>query len=441
MRSLTLALLPALLLAACATEERSTPPIGELRLDVDTVVLAPAEHHHLALTLVAEDGSPVPAANARWSSSDTGVVYPDMAGSLLARSAGVAEVRVEADGLRDSATVIVRRDWSFIDHHGVGCRLRADAALYCGSTGPNPTPAGAIAVASDSADGQCVLTAAGAIWCRGSDASGALGDGLPSGGARATFAQVSGVADYVGLAGNGGDNYCGLRTGGEVRCWGRGANGELGSDSVDAPAPVAVVPPGLSSFTFSSLATESVEPTICATGLGYVWCWGSEPADTGWMRPRQVTENDGLVKVSVGAEHSCALDARMAAWCWGRNAEGELGRGQTGPVDSTAAPAAVPYGFFDILVADRTTCGAERDGVVWCWGSGTEGQLGRPGLAYSAVPVLIVSVETFVSVHQGGPHEICALTIGGAEYCWGGLTIGPDTQPEDYLPRRTPSPF
>ncbi|MEO9047327.1 MAG: Ig-like domain-containing protein [Gemmatimonadaceae bacterium] len=79
------------------------------------------------------------------------------------------------------------------------------------------------------------------------------------------------------------------------------------------------------------------------------------------------------------------------------------------------------------------TCGVGRGGVVYCWGSGSSGQIGNgatsaPG-AESATPVRVSSADRFASVAVGpdnssdGGHA-CGITIGGALDCWGSGAYG-----------------
>src|SRR5581483_3834219 len=81
--------------------------------------------------------------------------------------------------------------------------------------------------------------------------------------------------------------------------------------------------------------------------------------------------------VAAGAAHTCAVDSVGNAFCWGRGDDGQLGDG--GTADS-AAPVAVivPAGapLTAIAAGAAHTCAVDSAGGVWCWGRGSDGQLG-----------------------------------------------------------------
>ena len=111
-------------------------------------------------------------------------------------------------------------------------------------------------------------------------------------------------------------------------------------------------------------------------------------------------------------------------------------------MDSIPSPVATTLRFTDIYVTSSLTCAVSLEGDLWCWGLGGNGQFGAPSPARSSTPVKIASPQAFISVHSGqGSNGACALTVGGAEYCWGNFTPNLETRPADYLPRRTPSPY
>lgn len=82
----------------------------------------------------------------------------------------------------------------------------------------------------------------------------------------------------------------------------------------------------------------------------------------------------------------------------------------------------------DIDVGKAHVCGLSSAGIPYCWGAGAVGQIGRPGmidtppsfpgLIYYPWPETVTGEPRFASVSAGGLHT-CALTSGGAAYCWG----------------------
>ena len=97
--------------------------------------------------------------------------------------------------------------------------------------------------------------------------------------------------------------------------------------------------------------------------------------------------------LAVGSEHNCGLTIGGAAYCWGRNADGQLGDGST--IIRGLTPMAVSGGLsFQSLSAgagSNHTCGVASGGVAYCWGWGAFGQLGDGSGTSRNTPVAVVS--------------------------------------------------
>lgn len=433
-------------LVGCQDLLVNAPDPAALVLSSDTVHLAPDEIGQLTFVVRDDAGGLVYAPTASWHAQAPGVVEVDSLGGIRGIATGTGTIVALAAGVADTAIVLVRPDWRYIDAT-YGCRLDRDGRVTC-----QGTPAGGIIPGSVQVTGrapgyyapsECVLAAGGVIWCRGTDYYGELGDGLPVDTSlrtltRDAFAPIAGPAGYSALAPSFGYTYCGLR-GTEVWCWGSDDQGALGNDTILANVASPVLVAGGHSFT--SFASEKNSGVTCGIAEGRVWCWGGSNAASRRV-PSAITPDLGFVKASIGLDHSCALDGTGQAFCWGSNSFGELGRGTTGPADSAPQPVATALRFKDILAnTSPFTCAVSLAGEVWCWGRASTGEAAVPGLSVALSPVRIPSPQRFASVHLGTYAGACALTTGGAEYCWGAVQVNLDTKPDDYLPRRTPSPY
>ena len=134
-----------------------------------------------------------------------------------------------------------------------------------------------------------------------------------------------------------------------------------------------------------------------------------------------------LDSISAGADHACGLTAQHVAWCWGNNADGQLGNtAVTAPCaeggDACSAKpvrVATSIPFASISAGHGYTCALSTSGVAYCWGSNTFGQLGIGSQAPSVRPTKVgIEGVAFQSISAGDSHA-CAVTTAGAAYCWG----------------------
>src|SRR5215468_10116356 len=89
-------------------------------------------------------------------------------------------------------------------------------------------------------------------------------------------------------------------------------------------------------------------------------------------------QEPAFAQVAAGSYHSCAVNSFTGkVYCWGRNVEGQLGDGtnidRPTPVDITNRFA---NPIIQISAGDTTTCAVDNTRHVFCWGRGSEGELG-----------------------------------------------------------------
>lgn len=132
--------------------------------------------------------------------------------------------------------------------------------------------------------------------------------------------------------------------------------------------------------------------------------------------------------LSAGREHTCAIDADGALYCWGNNDYGQLGTG-----DSQRLPRSEPTrvstfagGWTAVAAGRHHTC-AIRGGELYCWGDNAAGQLGLVDEGGAPVPSALaprrVGAEADWDAVAVGYLHTCAL-LGGRRHCWGDDRVG-----------------
>jgi len=258
----------------------------------------------------------------------------------------------------------------------------------------------------------------------------------------------------------GGDHTCAILAGGSVRCWGFGADGQLGYGSKDnigddeTPASAGSVPLGGGRIATAVAAGQFHTCTILDDGS--VRCWGfgadsrlgygntrslgSTPATTpAKLGPVDLGPGRRATALTAGAGHTCAILDDGSVRCWGFGANGRLGYGNTSNVGGTPASTPGKLGPVD-LGPGRTaraisagmghTCAILDDGSVRCWGYNFDGELGYGNLGVgedvgdtqATLPGKVgpedLGGHRATAISAGGRHT-CAILDDGSVRCWG----------------------
>lgn len=188
---------------------------------------------------------------------------------------------------------------------------------------------------------------------------------------------------------------------------------------------------------FDPLATISPEQGRRAIALGSnhgcvirdeaIYCWGlndefqvGDPALGVRTAPRAVEELPTIpIALAAGGAHTCFLGADENVYCWGANGDGQAG---PRPVfeDSPAVMrvTGLPPEALDIAAGSTHTCSRHRNGTVWCWGTGTDGQAGPHSVDNQVPPQQVTGVQDVAIIAAGG-NTTCALSASGVVSCWG----------------------
>jgi len=240
------------------------------------------------------------------------------------------------------------------------------------------------------------------------------------------------------MAVDGGYNHtCALDHEGNAWCWGLDSDGQLGNGAgPGSHHPVATTMPAGIHFGALAVSTNAHVCTLDTTGNA--WCWGRNGSgqlgdDSGSNRDIptavQMPAVAGFTHLCAGFAHSCALDTTGNAWCWGDGSQGQLGRvGTTAsfrPVAVTMPPGVT---FSSIAAGDVHTCGLTSTGVVYCWGLNSSGQLGDGTTITRTSPVFVTMPGgTAIVSLEAASYSTYALDAAGQLITWGGFALARTT--------------
>lgn len=268
----------------------------------------------------------------------------------------------------------------------------------------------------------CAVMADGTARCWGDNSFGKAGDGSGIS-QRLTPVAVVGISSVQSIVAGGGHT-CATLTSGGVRCWGRNEFGQLGIGQgveYSSPAPVLGLANGYGSVRAGGFHSCAV------TAIGGLRCWGKN--DNGQLGDGTTTDRfspvhvagltHGVAAVTTGEIHSCALLTTGGLKCWGNNGQGRLGDGtaleRLTPVDVTGLTS----GVLAVSAGTAHTCALTAAGGVKCWGLNTLGRLGDGTTASRTTPVDVVGLTSGVVAVAAGDIHTCALLASGAMRCWG----------------------
>jgi len=245
---------------------------------------------------------------------------------------------------------------------------------------------------------------------------------------------------------------CALTNGGSVRCWGFGADGQLGYGATstigDNETPSAVGPVNVGAGRTVKAISAGDYHTCALLDDGTVRCWGfgadgrlgyantnniGDVAPPAAVGPVNLGPGRIATAISANGGHTCAVLDNGSVRCWGYGFNGELGYGNQDNIGDNETPAAagpVNLGLGRtakaITAGERHTCALLDDDSVRCWGNGGSGRLGYGNQTNigdnetpdTAGPVNLGTSRTAVAISAGAAHT-CAVLDDATIRCWG----------------------
>ena len=274
----------------------------------------------------------------------------------------------------------------------------------------------------------CVLSDGGP-FCWGSSSHGQLS---------ATFGNDSVAGPVAGGAaltwiGAGTESTCGLFADGTAACWGANGAAQLGRGTQTLSQPDLA--PVVTAVKFSSLALGFLHACGIGKADSLAYCWGSnaegqlgDSSITIRSTPVVVKGGHKFIQLAAGALHTCGLEAGSLGlvWCWGRNQEGQGGHGSTTPAVDSIPKLVEADSNLTIHSGAYFNCAEFRDpsGAVQvrCWGRNGLGEVGSDtvGTGPHPTPATIIGVG---AIRPGtltvGDDHACVVAVSGQLWCWG----------------------
>lgn len=128
-------------------------------------------------------------------------------------------------------------------------------------------------------------------------------------------------------------------------------------------------------------------------------------------RAGRIRQHLNFKDIAVGFDHACATTpSAVAVFCWGAGTQGQLGDGTLQP-DSVPRLVEPAQTMGQIGSGEQMSCGRTPAAAIYCWGQSM--------FRMDAVPTLASGGLSFSSFSVG-QSDVCAVTPAGAAYCWGG---------------------
>ena len=224
--------------------------------------------------------------------------------------------------------------------------------------------------------------------CWGLNSQAGLGDGTTTNRYSPVVVRTrAGGPPLVGIVAVSAAGRCALLRDTTVRCWGWNGHGNLGDGT----------------------RKDRLVPVVVRT----------RPRGPALQRVTAITARSG---------HVCALMANTTVKCWGANSAGGLGDGtvksRLSPVSVRDRPGGASLsGVVAISAGYYHTCALLKDTTVRCWGFNRGGELGDGTGKDRSTPVAVVGeggsrLEGAIAISAGG-HHTCALLQNSTVVCWG----------------------
>ncbi|ACO64999.1 regulator of chromosome condensation RCC1 [Micromonas commoda] len=288
----------------------------------------------------------------------------------------------------------------------------------------------------------CAVLNDGKLMCWGNNANGELGIGTKGGHTSNPMNVDLGSGRTAKAVACGYTHTCAILDDDNLKCWGQNSQGWLGyGDTTWRTAPEATAVVNLGAGRKAKAVSAGYQHTCAILDDDTLKCWGYANLYVlgyGYTTDKYAPEATAVVNLGSGRKAKtvtsgwgsdkrfvCATLDDDSVKCWGSNSEGQLGRTPYGIHEYQQSPVAVTLGAGAASLSvgkSCFTCAALNDGTVKCWGRNQEGQIGQGTVSTAPITapsvVNIGSGRTAKSVAAGSGNA-CAILDDDSMKCWG----------------------
>lgn len=247
---------------------------------------------------------------------------------------------------------------------------------------------------------------------------------------------------------------CALLDNRKIKCWGQNNFGQLGygdtenrgdDESIESLGYVSVgadvVAMDISTISFHACAVLMSGDLKCwgynafgQLGYGHTNNIGDDeyPSDVG-----TVPFGTQVLQIASGFRHTCALTGGQSIRCWGSNAFGQIGTGNSQTIGDDEAADSIGFiatgasSHLMVATGNFHTCAVGSNGGVYCFGQSTQGQIGLGTTSNLGDNETVENVSKVnlgdikISQVAAGTNHTCALSKDeGKVICWGANASG-----------------
>lgn len=242
-----------------------------------------------------------------------------------------------------------------------------------------------------------VLMSDGRVYTWGENSWGQLGHGVKEINGLEPM-QVRGLTNVIEVAAGHGHSMA-LKDDGTVWAWGMNHHGQVGQEGggqiltpMQVPELTNIIKIAAGGYFSMALKDD-----------GTVWTWGiNNQGQLGHGKyeaypphpiPTQVNGISDVKEIAGGYDHSIALKNDGTVYAWGCNYLGQLGQGDMGSASISPVEVKGLQNIKKITIGGDHSIALQNDGTVWSWGQNSWGQLGNQTKIVESKPVKVLGLD------------------------------------------------